>query len=298
VIVEPATRDDLLGLMDETYGRAMTADEFDWWFDRNPAGPRVVTAAREDGGGALGALAMSYFRMVLDGEERLAAFAVHAVTSPAARGKGVFSTLELRNEEEAAAAGAPLGLGFTNPLAGPILVCKLGWVVVTQLRIWARPKRLRRRGEGRLRPGERPSFDAWHEERYRAEAPKWGNHVVRSVDYLNWRYRDSPRDYVSFRGDGGWALVTHSTWHGFSAGVVADAVGAGKGALLRSCSAAVDADIVVDMPNPWVQAAYLAAGFVPTPRSIRFIGKKLSEQAALPKDRSGWRFSLGDLDFF
>jgi GNAT superfamily N-acetyltransferase len=297
VIVEPASRDDLLGLLHETYGRSLSAEEFDWWFDRNPAGPRVLTAAREDGH-ALGALAMSYFRMVLAGEERLAAFAVHAVTAPASRGKGVFSRLELANEDEAARAGAAVALGFTNPMAGPILVGKLGWEDVTKLRIWARPKRLRRRGEGRLLPGERPAFDAWHEERYRADAGRWGNHIVRSVDYLDWRYRDSPREYVAFRGEGGWALVTHSEWHGFSAGVVADVIGSGKAQLLRRCAAAVDANLVVALPNAGEHPAYLAAGFVPTPRSIRFIGKRLSDDSSLEKGRRAWRFALGDLDFF
>lgn len=296
--VEPAARDDLLGLMQEIYGESLSPEEFDWWFDRNPAGPRVLSAAREDGR-ALGVLAMSFFRMRLDGEERLAAFSVHAVTSPAARGRGVFSKLELRNEGEAAAAGAEVALGFTNPMAGPILVGKLGWEDVTELRVWARPKRLRRRGEARLRGvGERPSFDDWHEGVYRAEAARWRNHIVRDAEYLNWRYRDSPREYAAFRSSGGWAVVTHARWHGFGAGVVADAVGAGKASLLRRCAAAVDADVVVAMPNPGEYGSYLAAGFVPTPRSIRFIGKKLAPAATLPRERSAWRLSLGDLDFF
>ena len=125
----------------------MSPAEFDWWFDRNPAGPRILNEARDDDGTALGALAMSCARM----SQGLAAFAVHAVTTPAARGRGVFSTLELHNEQEAARAGASWALGFTNPMAGPILVGKLGWEDVTSLRIWVRPKRLRERGEGALR---------------------------------------------------------------------------------------------------------------------------------------------------
>src|SRR5436309_1875123 len=133
--------------MQETYGEAMSPVEFDWWFDRNPAGPRILNEARDDDGTALGALAMSFAAM----SQGLAAFAVHAVTTPAARGRGVFSALELHNEEEAAAAGAGWALGFTNPQAGPILVGKLGWEDVTSLRIWARPKRLRRRRTGGLR---------------------------------------------------------------------------------------------------------------------------------------------------
>src|SRR5436305_9470286 len=148
MIIESAGRDDFLALMQETYGAAMSPAEFDWWFDRNPAGPRILNAARDDDGTPLGALSMYFARM----DNGLQAFAVHAVTTPAARGRGVFSTLELHNEQEAAAAGAQWALGFTNPLAGPILVGKLGWEDVTSLRIWVRPKRLRRRAQGGL-PG-------------------------------------------------------------------------------------------------------------------------------------------------
>ncbi len=50
VIVEPAGRDEFLALMQETYGSAMSPAEFDWWFDRNPAGPRILNEARDDDG--------------------------------------------------------------------------------------------------------------------------------------------------------------------------------------------------------------------------------------------------------
>jgi hypothetical protein len=62
---------------------------------------------------------------------------------------------------------------------------------------------------------------------------------------------------------------------------------------------AVDADVAVALVNPGEERAYLAAGFLPTPRTIRFIGKRLTDDAPpLPKGRRPWRFSLGDLDFF
>ena len=154
MIVEPARRDEFLALLQENYGSAMSPAEFDWWFDGNPAGPRVLNEARDDDGTALGVLAMSCFRM----NHGLAAYAVHAVTTSAARGRGVFSTLELHNEQQAADAGAPWAFGFTNPMAGPILVGKLGWEDLTSLRIWVRPKRVRRNGHGDLRvaPGVGP----------------------------------------------------------------------------------------------------------------------------------------------
>ena len=277
MILEPAGRDEFLALMHETYGSAMSPAEFDWWFDRNPAGPRILNAARDDDGSALGVLAMSFARM----SQGLAAFAVHAVTTPAARGRGVFSTLELANEEEAAAAGATWALGFTNPMAGPILVGRLGWEDVTSLRIWVRPKRLRPRRRGWLRVEPRVAPVP-------AELP--GLHLLRDDGYLAWRYRDSPRLYAQ----AGETIVTHALWHGLSAAIVCEH-GGGLGRAVRL----VEADVAVAMVNPGEERRFLAAGFVPSPRTIRFIGKRLTADAPeLPKRRDAWHFTLGDLDFF
>jgi GNAT superfamily N-acetyltransferase len=274
MIVDAAGRDEFLALMDETYGSSMAEAEFDWWFDRNPAGPRILNAAREEDGTPLGVLAMSFARFDIG----LAAFAVHAVTTPAARGRGVFSKLELHNEEQAAAAGAAWALGFTNPMAGPILVGKLGWEDVTSLRIWVRPKGIRRTGRVRgteidLRARELPA-----------------HHIVRDETYFRWRYADSPRAYAQ-RGD---AVVTHATWHGLSSAIVCEH---GRG--LERALRCVDAQIAVAMVNPGEEARFLAHGFVPTPRTIRFIGKRLTPDAPpLPKERRAWHLSLGDVDFF
>ena len=274
MLVEPARRDDFLALMQETYGTAMSAAEFEWWFDGNPAGPRILNAARDDDGSALGVLAMSPVRF----DNGLAAFAVHAVTTPAARGRGVFSALELRNEQEAAAAGAHWALGFTNPMAGPILVGKLGWEDVAQLRLWVRPKGVGRSGRVRataIAPQPR-ELDA--------------HHIVRDDAYLRWRYADSPRPYAQHGG----AIVTHAVWHGLSSAVVCEH-GSGLGRALRH----VDARIAVAMVNPGEERRFLAHGFVPTPRTIRFIGKRLTDDAPpLPKRRDAWTLTLGDLDFF
>jgi GNAT superfamily N-acetyltransferase len=275
MIVEPAGREEFLALMQETYGSAMSADEFDWWFDRNPAGPRVLDAARDDDGTALGALSMHYARF----DNGLQCFAVHAVTTPEARGRGVFSTLELHNEETAAAQGVRWALGFTNPMAGPILVGKLGWEDVTSLRIWVRPKRPWRKGgsvrETVIEPQSR-----------RLPA----HHIVRDETYLRWRYADSPRLYAQ-SGD---AVVTHATWHGLSSAIVCEH-GRGLEPALRH----VDAQIAVAMVNPGEERRFLLHGFVPTSRTIRFIGKRLTGDAPpLPKRRDAWHFTLGDLDFF
>jgi hypothetical protein len=55
---------------------------------------------------------------------------------------------------------------------------------------------------------------------------------------------------------------------------------------------------VLAMPNPGEHATYAAAGFVPTPAAIRFIGRSLQPETALPQGRATWRLSLGDTDIF
>jgi GNAT superfamily N-acetyltransferase len=299
-----ARRDDFLALMRDVYGESMSDEEFDWFFDRNPAGPRLLSAS-DDGEGIIGVLAMSFARAVVEGRQQLVAFAVHAVTHPRSRGKGVFSTLELRNEERAAEAGAVLALGFTNPMAGPILVGKLGWRDLYRMRLWVRVLRplgaLRRRGGGGLPPsrgGTLPRFGAEQQGAWRAVQPSWGNGLVRDAVYLNWRYADAPKDYRAFASPNGYSVVGHRVFKGVSATVVCDLVGppGEQRGLLRRCLAEArgGADVAIGVPAPDQRRAYLSLGFVPTPQTIRVIGKPLHPDAVLPER---WYFSLGDTDF-
>ena len=59
--------------------------------------------------------------------------------------------------------------------------------------------------------------------------------VVHDVAYLDWRYAQSPREYLRVDGDDGWAVVSHAVWHGFSSAVICDAPGA---ACRRCCAGA------------------------------------------------------------
>jgi hypothetical protein len=166
-------------------------------------------------------------------------------------------------------------------MAGPILVGRLGWEDVMSLRIWVRPRRLPKRSGAVREAGVEPfgatrSFD--------------GLHLVRDPEYLNWRYVDSPRPYARI-GD---AVVTHAIWHGYSSAIVCE-----HGDGLRRALRLVDSDLAVAMVNPGEERRFLAAGFVPTPRTIRFIGKRLTDDAPeLPKRRDAWYLTLGDCDFF
>lgn len=304
---EPSRRADFLRLMREVYGGdGWSEDEFDWWFEQNPTGHFILNLAVEDGE-TIGAAAQSYARMVLGGREGEATFTIHVMTGGAARGKGVFSGLQLHNDDVASQNGARLALGFTNPMAGPIFVGKLGWEELCWLRLWARPKRplralrhLRAHGKpgGGLREAVVEEFGPLHEEIYSRAATGWASHVVKSADYLNWRYAASPRPYASFSTDRGFAVVGWGVFRGISAGLVCELVGRDGVRLLNRCVRAVDADIVIAMPNRGEHATYLAAGFVPTPAAIRFIGRSLQPNEPLLHGRDAFRFSLGDTDIF
>jgi Acetyltransferase (GNAT) domain len=322
---EPSDRPALLELM-RGAGLGLDDEEFEWWFERNPTtSPRLISVARADGV-VVGALGMTMFPVLAGGRERILAVPLHAATSSSHRGRGIFSGLELRNEQEAAEAGAAGAIAFPNPRSRRLLHA-LGWVDLRPLRIWARPlavvpaaralarpaasrEALRSRTDGgrtaggfRVEPLRR--FDSEAEAVWRRVAR--GNELVRDASFLNWRYVDTPREYRCFGAyDGatlaGFAVVGQAIRRGVPAGVIADLVASRNGArvaLLRRCLAelASGTAALVSLVRPPERRAFLRIGFVPTHARIRVAWKALGEPGILG-DREGWRFSLGDLDFF
>lgn len=329
----PAHRASLVALLERVGTTQLSDEEFAWWFERNPAGEAIVSLA-VDGGDVVGVAAMSFFRTVLDGTETRLAIPVNVATDPGYRGQGVFSTLELRNEDAAATAGCPLTVTFPNGASYPIFVRRLGWLDLPRLRLWARPLRTgalvryalgrpgrpeglpprdggaRSTGAVGVRPVHRfgPELDALG----RRAAAAYGNHFTRDAEYFNWRYLDSPRDYRCFgayRGEVlvGVAVVGHTFKHGVSAGFLADLVALPEEtlalrALLRRAldevRGAADALVLLPPPARAHRRALLTSGFAPTNKRLRFIGKMLGADAHLDLQSSAWHFTLGDFDFF
>lgn len=290
---EPSRLDDVLRLFERTYGEAPAREEFTWWFDGNPVGPRTVFLA-DDAGRTAGVLGASFYRAVVAGREALVGLPLWAVTDPDYRGRGIFQRLNAAVEGAAREAGATLLLGFTNPLAGPIYVTKLGWSDVHRLRIWARPLLGRRGDTAAFEPGE-------HDERaYRELAPRLPSHFVRDLAYLRWRYASPARPYTLLRSANGYAFLGRRRLRGVDAAVVADLVAptaCETRALLRLCArAARGARVLLALLPAVHERAYLAAGFLPTPRTIRLIGRALD--GPLPVGPGAWHFTLGDTDYF
>jgi len=286
---EPAQRDDYLRLLHDAWGDlALSGPEFDWWFKDNRAGS-LMSVARLDGRVA-GVASHSLFRMVLGDVESQASFSVHATTEASARGLGIFPALEGKHEQEAEESGVAVVLAFASKPTAPIFLGPLGWTEIGRIRVWARPFPRRPR---RLEPYARVQ-----RFRHAGDAAKsWPNHVVRDADYMNWRYIDSPRDYVAVAMGGSYAVLGHKEHRGTALAYVADLVGPPK-PLLRACLAEVrpGSRALVAIPAPEHRAAYASLGFFPSRTTLHFMGKALAGE--LDADRRAWRFTLGDTDFF
>jgi GNAT superfamily N-acetyltransferase len=329
----PEWRRSLVALLARVGTTQLSDEEFTWWFDRNPGGEGIVSLA-VDGDEVVGVAAMSFFRTRLDGVETRLAIPVNVATDARYRGQGVFSTLERENEAAAAESGSPLTVTFPNANSHPIFVRRLGWIDLPRLRLWARPLRasgvaryvLGRPGEhGGMRPPDdlprvhhglsvRPieHFGPDMDELGRTAATGYGSHFTRDAAYFEWRYLDSPRDYRCFGAYAGEdlrgvAVVGHTFKHGVSAGFLADLVAAPDDAtavraLVSRAVAEVkgDADALVLLPpRPPVQRrALVRAGFAPTNKKLRFIGKTLHDGVRIDESAEAWHFTLGDFDFF
>jgi GNAT superfamily N-acetyltransferase len=286
---EPAQRDDYLRLLHDAWGDlALSGPEFDWWFQENRTGS-LMSVALVDGRVA-GVASHSLLPMVLGGVERQASFSVHATTDASARGLGIFPALEKKHEQEAEDRGVAVVLGFASKPTAPIFLGPLGWTEIGRIRVWARPFPRRPR---RLEP-----YARIQRFRHAGDAGKsWPNHVVRNAEYMNWRYIDSPRDYVAVAMGGSYAVLGHKEHRGTSLAYVADLVGPPK-PLLRACLAEVrpGSRALVAIPAPEHRAAYASMGFFPSRTTLHLMGKALAGE--LDSDRRAWRFALGDTDFF
>jgi len=329
----PEWRASLVALLARVGTTQLSDEEFTWWFDRNPGGEGIVSLA-VDGGEVVGVAAMSFFNTRLEGVETRLAIPVNVATDSRYRGQGVFSTMQQQNEDAAAASGSPLTVTFPNANSYPIFIRRLGWIDLPRLRLWAKPLRvggvvryaLRREGEqGGMRDpnpasGMFQGLDVRSIDRFGADmdalglraAESYGSHFSRDAEYFNWRYLNSPRDYRCFgayRADelAGVAVVGHTYKHGVSAGFLADLVAAtddGEAirALVSRAVAEVDggADALVLLPPPASaqRRALIRAGFAPTNKKLRFIGKALHDAVRIDERADAWHFTLGDFDFF
>ena len=208
----------------------MQGDQFDWWFDRNPAGSLMSVAVIDDE--VVGVASHTLAQLRIAGEQRLGQYSVHAVTSERARGLGIFRALERHHEELGRERGSACVLAFASVSTRGLFLGPLGWSQIDHPRVWARP--LRGMVERRLGRGgaSSPAAAAWkgtqrlesfgpaQEAAYHELAPALGNHLIRDARYLQWRYFDSPKPYTAYASQDGFAVLGHAKRGRLATGLV------------------------------------------------------------------------------
>ena len=277
-------REGVLDLLERVWGERPDPAELAWWFDDHPAGPGLLTTER-DGDRVVGLASMSFLRARVGGPEQLLAMPLQVATDADQRGKGIFSRLELANEATAAERGCALGVTFPNDASRPIFLERLGWRELWRGRIWARAP-LPAVGRGPLR------IEDMSEGQSLGHVPATNGQIADAA-FLDWRYLRSPRAYRllgAFAGDELRGALALRPRRGRVA-VVCHALG-DVGQLLRSTGSARPTIALVPRSQ---RRAFLAAGFVPTPKTVRVLGKALRPEGIL---EGSWQFQLGDFDVF
>lgn len=313
----------VLALMEAVWGTASTSREFDWWFEDGPEGRAVITVAL-DGDRVVGVVAMAWMRLRIEGEEIRIPFPQYVATHPSYRGQGIFQRLELQAEQSAVGEGADLALTFPNAATAPVFLRTLGWTALRGPRVWVHPIQPIALGRALMGRATAPP-SAWPVGAGELEqhglvvrrldaSPKGLDALVGREDrsmtgtrYAEWRYFESPREYRCFGVFAGarlrgFAAIARSTLHGVTGVSLADLIVAdGDTAAARSLLAASIKEAGSDFaclfaaaPRAGHRAAFVRSGFIPTPRRLRLLGKRLSGAGPLP---SSLPFVLGDLDF-
>ena len=195
----------------------------------------------------------------------MASASVHAVTDPSARGRGIFVELERKHEREATERGVACVLAFASAPTAPLFLGPLGWTAIGKLRVWARPAWANVAGDGVRRSSSTAT---------RRAAGRTTSSATTSTSSGATSTRRAATKLVAT--DAGYAVVWPAKRHkGRTISVVADHVGATE-LLSRGPAAGRGRGCQFALPAPEQRRAYLAAGFLPTPQTLNFMGKALA----------------------
>ncbi len=210
-----------------------------WQYQANPAGQALTALAREGSGGRIvGQFGAIPVRVVIDGEERLAALALNVATDPGYRRQGMFAALGQASDELMAQAGVALAFAMPNANSFPGFISRLGYSFAGDVPFLVRAVNVRRLARSRLgiplvpdlaAVGSRPffpplpqqpreltgvvvehvsQFDDAFDELWKRLRNRHRVMLVRDAAYLNWRYVHIPlREYACFAARAGGELA-------------------------------------------------------------------------------------------
>ena len=185
----PGDETAILALFSASFGKEMSEAYWRWRYLDNPvAGPMIELAW--DGGHLAAHYAVSPVMLAVDGVLMRAALSMTTMTDPGYRGRGLFPLMAERLYGRLREAGYGLVFGFPNVQSHRIFARDLGWLDLAPVPVMSVVLDALRGPPdlgGSVR--EEPGFGAWVED---IAVPPDGIGLMRSVDYLTWRFRAEP----------------------------------------------------------------------------------------------------------
>lgn len=289
-----------------------------WWFGKNPAGQGIL-AVVEDQGELLATAGWCPKHLVAAGNSVLVAEIGHTMTAPLARGKGLFGTLVRFLEEVAAETGVQALYGTPNIASGRPYIERLGFQPLWKWRRWLKPlKGVSGLGSSLVATAASLKSDAVFmtpaasmEQLAALPSREWTEepHILRSADYLTWRYGDRSYRPFAFLRDGvvvGWSIVGETIRRGSPAMSIAefsltDAESKSGSTLIRhltseAASASHVSAFTMTRPNSALDRSLLRAGFVARRSEWQLIAKPLAGDPAVDDLFGRLAFRAGDSD--
>lgn len=314
-----------------------------WMYKDNPNGAARIWLAEHDGK-IVGQYPLIFMKLKADNETLKVSQNIDVMTHPDYRYQGMFSTLERQALNEAEREGVCITIGFPNKAAYPGHI-KSGWFDVATLGLMLKPLnwentlkiRIRNRFllnlcamSGKVvnrmsyRPKKAPvvegltitqvsSFDERFDDFWARVSDQYLIMVVRSKDYLNWRYGTPGVNYSIFASErageiDGYLVLRCRHREGIRLGNILDIMAQSEEVIWNLVSRAtkycqqerVDLIYWITKANRTYYGAFKKSGFLSIPfmKAGRFIAYSSSPQVskAFLQDSHNWFVQMGDSD--
>lgn len=315
-----------------------------WMFVNNPAGGSIIWLA-EHNDKLVGEYPLVLVDMKIGGKVAKAAQIADTMTHPEYRRQGIASSLGKQALRQLKTQGGALAFGFPTAEAYPLHI-KSSWFDVCPVKTVVRPLNLRNLVKGRLvqnrllssslstigglaikaisrlrKPPEvdgltitrLSSFDHRFDDFWQQVCDDYNIIVVRSKDYLNWRYVDSPNvEYTVYAAEKegkvcGYIVLGHKYYHGLVLGHVVDIIAPlNQHDIIQNLISKAVAHFALEKADAVVSSIiankyytdFLKVGFISYPRSRqRFIAYNASPhlQDEFLRNPKNWFIQSGDL---
>ena len=326
----PSDREEILDLMGATFGRGdRTKDAcfWSWKHDCSPFGPSPVLVAEAENQ-LLALRTCLRWRWRVEGHEIRAVRAVDTVTRPVWQRKGLFRRLTLELLDRLSREGICFVFNTPNSRSLPGYL-SMGWTQVARVPIWVRVKRpltaslrLLRGGmyadeapppETSTRLGELFEQPALPSLLQAAAGDDRRFYTARSVEYLDWRYKQIPGIVYDarweIRDEGAAAVIFRRNLRmGIRELRLAEVLVEPRRQSIRNAARLIEDAIAATRPDVVTGVAARAtpeaaalrhAGLLPIPRiGPAFVVRTLQQplHGPSPFHWPSWRCSLGDLE--